>query len=57
MNENEKPSQEVYVIQKELQNLNLAEFYKEVKDAIQQNNTNALYQLSKIITKYHFRDN
>ena len=53
MNENEKPSQEVYVIQKELQNLNLAEFYKEVKDAIQQNNTNNLYQLSKIIAAMH----
>jgi len=52
MNEEEKPSQEVWF--KSKYDLNLTEFYKELNDAIQDNNIQSVYQLSKIITRYHF---
>ena len=55
MNEKEKPSQEVWF--KSKYDINLTEFYKELSEAIEHNNVQSVYQLSKIITRYHFRDN
>jgi len=53
MNEKDKPTQEVWF--KELYELNMTEFYKELSDAIEHKNLQSVYQLSKIFTKYHFR--
>ena len=53
MNEKEKPSQEVWF--KGKYEINLIEFYKELNNAIEHNNLQTIYQLSKIITRYHFR--
>lgn len=35
--------------------LNLPEFYKELNKAINTNNRNSIYQLSKIFNRYQFR--
>ena len=53
MNEKEKPLQEVWF--KSHSNLNFSEFYKELNNAIFQHNTQAIYQLSKIFARYHFK--
>lgn len=53
MNEKDKPTQEVWF--KELYELNMTEFYNSVSDAIEHKNLQSIYQLSKIITRYHFR--
>jgi len=54
MNEKEKPSQEVWF--KGHYEMNLSEFYKELNKAIEHNNLQSIYQLSKIITRYHFKN-
>jgi len=54
MNEKEKPSQEVWF--KGHYEKKLTEFYKELNKAIEHNNSQTIYQLSKIITRYHFKN-
>jgi len=54
MNEKEKPSQEVWF--KGHNGMNLPEFYRELNKAIEHNNLQSIYQLSKIITRYHFKN-
>ena len=54
MIEFKKPSQEIdgkdgYVI-------NIKEFYNAVNKAISNNNEQSIYQLSKIITRYYFKE-
>lgn len=53
MNQEDKPSQEVWF--KSHTEINLPEFYKELNKAIEHNNLQSIYQLSKIITRYHFK--
>ena len=36
--------------------LNLPEFYKELKEAISSNNRNSIYHLSKILTRHYFKN-
>ncbi len=40
---------------KETYELNLAEFYKALDNAISKNNAQSIYGLSKIFTRYYFR--
>ena len=52
MDQEDKPSREVWF--KAHTEMNLPEFYKELNKAISQHNTQTIYQLSKIFTRYHF---
>ena len=54
MNQEDKPSQEVWF--KGHTEMNLPEFYKELNTAIQHNNLQTIYQLSKIFARYHFKN-
>ena len=56
MNEKEKPDI-LDKLEKHLNTfeLNLPEFYKELNKAINTNNRNSIYQLSKIFNRYQFR--
>ena len=53
MNEKEKPD----VLSKFEKNfeINIPEFYKELKEAINTNNRESIYKLSKIYTRYQFK--
>ena len=53
MNEKEKPTQEVWF--KDRYELNMTDFYRDIEIAIEHKNLQSIYQLSKIITRYHFR--
>jgi len=55
MNQKDKPSQEVWFKGYTEIEMNLSEFYKELNKAIEHNNLQSIYQLSKIFTRYHFR--
>ena len=55
MNQEDKPSQEVWFKGHTEIEINLTEFYKELNRAILHNNLQSIYQLSKIITRYHFK--
>lgn len=54
MNEKDKPTQEVWFKENNIYDLNMTEFYKEISAAIENNNLQTVYQLSKIIARYHF---
>ncbi|MFX1345742.1 MAG: hypothetical protein ACFFBC_12640 [Promethearchaeota archaeon] len=54
MNEKEKPLQEVWF--KGHNKMNLSEFYKELNNAIEHNNLQSIYQLSKIFARYQFKN-
>jgi hypothetical protein len=54
MIEFKKPSQEIDG--KEGFVLNIKEFYNAVKKAISNNNEQSIYELSKIITRYYFKE-
>ncbi|MFW9879613.1 MAG: hypothetical protein ACFFG0_41585, partial [Candidatus Thorarchaeota archaeon] len=54
MKDKEKPSQEVWF--KSHFKMNVSEFYKELNNALEHNNLQSIYQLSKIITRYHFKN-
>jgi hypothetical protein len=54
MNENEIDFKEIGF--KEKFDLNLQEFYKALTKAIQTNNMQSLYNLSKIFTRYCFKE-
>ena len=57
MIEKEKPSQEIEEIEiKEYFELSLPELYKALNKAINTKNTQSIYGLSKIITRYHFKN-
>jgi len=51
----EQPSKEVWFKFKDLYDLNMSEFISELNDAIEHKNLQSVYQLSKIITRYHFK--
>lgn len=53
MDDNEKTPQDIEF--KEYFELNLSKFYKELQEAINTNNLQSIYQLSKIFTRYHFK--
>ncbi len=53
MNKKEKPSQEIGF--KDHYELNLTEFYRALNEAITTNNTQSIYELSKIFTRYLFK--
>jgi hypothetical protein len=55
MIEFKKPSQEIDG--KEGFELNIKEFYNAVNKAISNNNLQSIYELSKIITRYYFKEN
>jgi hypothetical protein len=54
MDEKEKPTQEVWFKENRIFDLNITEFYKEISTAIENNNLQTVYQLSKIFARYHF---
>ena len=53
MDDNEKTPQDIEF--KEYFELNLSQFYKELQEAINTNDLQSIYQLSKIFTRYHFK--
>lgn len=54
MNKKEKPSQEIGF--KDFNELNLNEFFKALNKAISTNNLQSIYELSKIFTRYCFKN-
>ena len=54
MTEKEKPSQEIDF--KDHHELNLSEFFRALNKAINTNNTQSIYGLSKIFTRYCFKN-
>jgi len=54
MNKKEKPSQEIWF--KDHNELNLNEFYRALNEAISTNNTQSIYELSKIFTRFLFKE-
>ncbi len=54
MNKKEKPSQEIGF--KDHNELNLNEFYRALNEAISTNNTQSIYELSKIFTRFLFKE-
>lgn len=53
MNNKEKPSQEIKF--RDLDELNLNEFYRVLNKAISSNNIQSVYELSKSFTRYLFK--
>ena len=53
MDDNEKTPQDIEF--KDYFELNLSQFYKELQEAINTNDLQSIYQLSKIFTRYHFK--
>ena len=54
MIENERPSQEIEA--KNKFDLNIKEFYNKLNKAISAKNEQSIYELSKIITRYYFKE-
>jgi hypothetical protein len=52
---NEKEKLDVISKLEEHLELNIPEFYKELNKAISSHNTESIYKLSKIITRYQFK--